>query len=137
LSTFWGITAGHCIDGLETTPRIFSIRMGSTMRNAGGKVIPVGKIYKHPSYNPDSLNYDVALLKTQPHRMTGTWIQPIPLPESGEIIKNRFSATVSGWGYMNAEDPILSNVLKYTTVVTVDQDQCNDDMKWHGGITDA
>ncbi|EDW59491.1 trypsin-4 [Drosophila virilis] len=134
----WAITAAHCIDGHENQPQEFTLRLGSVKRASGGSLMPVRTIYKHPSYDSRDMNFDVALLRTQPGALTmDPNVSPIGLPESGEPIEENLYAVVSGWGYMSSTESVLSSVLKYTTVQTVNQEKCHNDLRYHGGVTEA
>ncbi|XP_037952638.1 trypsin-4 [Teleopsis dalmanni] len=137
LDTVWAITAAHCVDGFEKLPLMFSLRIGSSTRMEGGEIVSITTIYKHPSYDADTMNYDIALLRTQPNRLRGDFVAPIKLPNVAEPILTDTVAIVSGWGHMSATEHVLSTTLKYTTVYAVDQAECNEAMKFQGGITEA
>ncbi|XP_017862340.1 PREDICTED: trypsin-4 [Drosophila arizonae] len=134
----WAITAAHCVDGHEKQPQEFTLRLGSVKRSSGGSVMSVRTIYKHPSYDAKDMNFDVALLRTQPGALTqNPNVSPIALPEAGAVIEENQLAVVSGWGYMSSTESVLSSTLKYTTVRTVNQERCHNDLRYHGGVTDA
>ncbi|XP_068153227.1 trypsin-4 [Drosophila tropicalis] len=139
ISGNWAITAAHCIDGHERSPQEFTLRLGSVLRSVGGDVQQVLAIYKHPSYDAKDMNFDVALLRTAAETLTSNngKVAPIQLPSIGEAINDSMPAIVSGWGHMSTTDPILSSVLKSTTVLTVNQQKCHNDLKFHGGVTEA
>lgn len=139
LSSNWAITAAHCIDGHEQQPREFTLRQGSIMRTSGGIVQPVKAIYKHPAYDRADMNFDVALLRTADGALSLPLgkVAPIRLPTVGEAISESMPAVVSGWGHMSTSNPVLSSVLKSTTVLTVNQEKCHNDLRHHGGVTEA
>ena len=113
--------------------------MGSKWRSRAGAIVPVKQIHSHPSYNPDNMNFDVALLKVREKTFIrdDLFIRPIKLTSLSAKIEDNTSATVSGWGYQNAGDHILSTELKYATVYTVNQQKCHESLYSHGGITNA
>lgn len=134
----WAITAAHCIDGHENQPQEFTLRLGSVSRSSGGSVMTVRTIYKHPSYDAKDMNYDVALLRTQTGALyVDSNVEPIGLPEAGQTITDNTPVVVSGWGHMSSSQAMLSPVLKYTTVLTVNQEKCQRDLSFHGGVSDA
>ncbi|XP_017076435.1 trypsin-4 [Drosophila eugracilis] len=139
LASNWAITAAHCIDGHERQPREFTLRQGSIMRSTGGSVQPVKAIHKHPAYDRADMNFDVALLKTADRALSSPLgkVAPIRLPAVGEAILDSVPAVVSGWGHMSTSNPVLSPVLKSTTVLTVNQEKCHNDLRHHGGVTEA
>lgn len=139
LNDAWAITAAHCVYDVEHTPRDVSLRMGSKFRTRDGALIAVQQIHCHPSYNPETMNFDVALLKVREKTFyrSDLPIKPIKLPKLSEKIPDNAAATVSGWGHQSSSDHNLSIQLKYTTVYTVDQTSCNNSLLSHGGITNA
>ncbi|XP_034660915.1 trypsin-4 [Drosophila subobscura] len=134
LASNWAITAAHCIDNHESSPREFTLRQGTVLRTTGGSVQPVQSIYKHPSYDRTDMNFDVALLRTAVGALSAT---PIRLPAVGAAIPEGMSAVVSGWGHMDIANPVLAPVLMSTTVQTVNQEKCHSALKNHGGVTEA
>lgn len=139
LSGNWAITAAHCIDGHESQPREFTLRQGSVQRATGGTVQPLKSIHKHPAYERADMNFDVALLRTADGALNFPLgkVAPIRLPAVGEAIADSLPAVVSGWGHMSTTNPVLSSVLKSTTVLTVNQERCQNDLRNHGGVTEA
>ncbi|XP_020799849.1 trypsin-4 [Drosophila serrata] len=139
LSGNWAITAAHCIDGHENQPREFTLRQGSVQRATGGTVQPLKSIHKHPAYDRADMNFDVALLRTADGALNYPLgkVAPIRLPAVGEAIADSLPAVVSGWGHMSTTNPVLSSVLKSTTVLTVNQEKCHNDLRNHGGVTEA
>lgn len=113
--------------------------MGSTWRTRDGVIVPVQQIHTHPSYNAETMNFDVSLLKVREntfHR-PDLYVKPIKLPGLSEKIPNNSVATVSGWGHQSSSDHNLSYQLKYTQVFTVDQVECNNSLRIHGGVSNA
>lgn len=139
LSGSWAITAAHCIDGHERQPNEFTLRLGSVFRASGGSVQPIKSIHKHPSYDRADMNLDVALLRTPEKALSSPLgkVAPIRLPAIGEAIGVNVPAVVSGWGHMSPTNPVLSSMLKSTTVLTVNQERCHNDLRNHGGVTEA
>lgn len=113
--------------------------MGSRWRSRSGVIVSVKQIHSHPSYNPDNMNFDVALLKVREKAFerNDLFIKPIKLIQLSAAIEDNTPATVSGWGYQSSGDHVLSTELKYATVYTVNQLKCNESLYSHGGITNA
>ncbi|XP_075166054.1 trypsin beta-like [Haematobia irritans] len=139
LNDAWAITAAHCVHDVLHKPREITLRMGSKYRTKDGLIIRVMQIYCHPSYNADTMNFDVALLKVREKsfRRVDLHVEPIKLPTFSAKIPINKAATVSGWGHQSSSLHILSTELKYTTVYTIDQTSCNESLSEHGGITNA
>lgn len=113
--------------------------MGSRWRSREGLIIPVKQIHSHPSYNPENMNFDVALLRVRENTFdrTDLPVSSIKLPQLSEKIPDNVAATVSGWGYQSSSEHLLTSELKYTTVYTVNQQKCHESLRSHGGITNA
>ncbi|XP_030374261.1 trypsin-4 [Scaptodrosophila lebanonensis] len=138
LEDSWALTAAHCVEGYEEEPKLFTLRLGSIQRSSGGSILEVRNIYRHPMYDPEDMNFDLALLRTAANAVRSVPnVSPIRLPEASELVPENTEAIVSGWGHMSTDEQILSPVLKYTTVMTVNQEKCQADLSEHGGITDA
>ncbi|KAJ4432547.1 hypothetical protein ANN_21170 [Periplaneta americana] len=60
ISANWAVTAGHCIIGSASS---LTLRAGSTYSNTGGTVHQVSQAIRHGSYNANTLDYDIAVLK--------------------------------------------------------------------------
>ncbi|XP_011190145.1 trypsin-4 [Zeugodacus cucurbitae] len=133
----WIVTAAHCIESYQKQPRVYSIRINSSNRVKGGAVVSISKIFKHPLYNSETMNFDVALIRTEKNRLRGEFVQPIKLPTENTPIMDNTEAVVSGWGHMSSSEHVLSELLKYTTVKVVNQQRCFDLMKTQGVVTEA
>jgi len=87
------------------------------------ELIPVHDIIRHPYYNPSrggSDPYDVALLtlqtdSTQPYVKLNT---NNAIPTSGQTL------TVMGWGITTVNDVTTPDVLQYTAVAAMTNDEC-------------
>ena len=70
LNENWVITAAHCVYG-RNNPAAFTIDAGITSRfttNSWSKTnLRVSKIIIHPSYNPNTITNDIALMKLSVH----------------------------------------------------------------------
>lgn len=71
------LTAAHCLQ-LQYNNRFFreyvkmlSIRVGSNNASFGGELLRVSEIYFHPNYKPQTLSFNVALLKVQKNMTFG------------------------------------------------------------------
>lgn len=135
LSKNWAITAAHCVYGYQKPSHIFSLRAGSIKRTSGGIIIEVDSIQLHPSYNPETISFDVALLQAGKHEILGDFIAPISLIELNIEITEGTSALVSGWGHFDTLEKKLSADLKFTNVITHDQKNCMEQLKMYGEVS--
>jgi trypsin len=109
-----------------------SIRAGSSAHASGGDVLSVKRIVQHPSYNPNTIDYDYSLLELDGDISFDTTKQPVPLPDQDEAIADGASTFVSGWG--NTQNPAeSSSILRGVYVPIVNLNTCNNN--YGGGIT--
>lgn len=55
------VTAAHCTEGIENASREVDVLVGTQRLDGSGRRIPVKRVTMHPSYDPDYLDYDVAV----------------------------------------------------------------------------
>lgn len=102
------LTAAHCItddSGLIIKDKI-QVRLGTNVLNNGsGTVISVKTISKHPLYNPDTYDYDVAILTLKTSVSLSNNINVINLPKACQsilcltgLVTPGTSVRAIGWG---------------------------------------
>ncbi|EFA02792.1 trypsin-7 [Tribolium castaneum] len=116
------ITAAHCTDGREASD--FSIRAGSTMRESGGQVAQVKKIYQNPNFNTNVNDYDVSILELASNLSFSNTISPITLAQQ-EIDPNSRAFTF-GWGTFRSDSSRLAPELQSVALRIVDKDTCQE-----------
>ena len=83
------LTAAHCIadDNGRIIKDKIQVRLGTNVLNNGsGTVISVKTISKHPLYNPDTVDYDVAILTLKTPVKLDDNINVINLPKACQSI---------------------------------------------------
>lgn len=117
------------IDSSRINPKSLSIRAGSTIREEGGIVVNVKKIYPHPDFNSSTYDYDVAILEFNVPINYGWGIQPIDLPEDNEAVKVGVYANITGWGDTK-ENGEPSKQLKLAQVPIMSNEKCKFFYSW-------
>ncbi|XP_058124441.1 trypsin-3-like isoform X1 [Anopheles ziemanni] len=134
LNSKWVLTAAHCTDSV-LVPTALAVRLGSSRHASGGTVLRIANIFQHPKYDPETTDFDFALLELQGELSFSDVVQPVALPEQGEPVEDGTLTTVSGWG--NTQSAAESNaVLRAANVPTVNQQECDLAYTAFGGITD-
>jgi trypsin len=95
----WLVTAAHCIYGMSTGRLKVYLGIHTLNRMESTTVMRlVQKIIQHPSYNPQTLNNDIALLKISAVSFSNT-VSPICLPKQGDnVAQPGKTGFVTGWG---------------------------------------
>ncbi|KAG5666309.1 hypothetical protein PVAND_017860 [Polypedilum vanderplanki] len=112
------VTAAHCLEDNDHTK--YTVRVGSTYRDQGGSIFQIIRIRKHHSYNPNTYDYDVAVVETF-FILTGGIAQRISLT----ISEPQYSSylTAAGWGmtdYLPGSNELLEVSIQY-----VNREICN------------
>jgi len=123
------VTAAHCIYG--TSADYFTVRTCSTYHASGGTVHNVTGGFYHGSFNPPSIDYDVAVLEIDPPITYSNCAQNIALEDSE--LSAGSSVVVTGWGRTIAGGPTSPSLLEATTEI-IDDSVCN--ASYTGRITD-
>ena len=115
------LTAAHCVSGQSAGS--LTVRVGSLRHATGGSTVKVSQIKSHTSYNPSTIDYDVALLITSTAiPIDGTNVKAVSLassePASGSTV------TVAGWGTTSQGAGTLPATLKRVDVNMVDRTTC-------------
>lgn len=100
----WVLTAAHCT--IDSAPSGVRVYVGSHLLSAGIRH-DVTTIRNHPSYNAQTISYDVAVLRVSPNIALNSLAQAIPLINrvvDGERLE------VSGWGRTSSSGPIPTNL---------------------------
>nr|WBB44917.1 mannose-binding lectin-associated serine protease precursor [Chrysogorgia stellata] len=108
LNEFWVITAAHCVVNSRShviRPRRFKVVLGlhntSRENETQVKEIGVGQIFEHRSFDPNTFEADLALLRLTEPAIIHDFVKPICLPDtdsSSEVIKPGARGVVAGWG---------------------------------------
>ncbi|XP_055531830.1 trypsin-1-like [Wyeomyia smithii] len=118
------LTAAHCVHYPHSEPADFSVRIGSTYRNEGGKLVAISKINIHPEYDDWSLECDIAVLKLAKSVSFDSTIKPITLPKKDFRIAEGTIASIAGWGGLHFQGPSTSH-LQQVSVPIVSNKACS------------
>jgi secreted trypsin-like serine protease len=140
----WVLTAAHCIslqNGGVTSPANVDIVAGIynlASPAAGYQQRNVTQIIRHPSYNPNTFDFDIALLRLQSAVTIGgsgaatTALVPLVPANIGSLAGT--NSWVTGWG--NTESvPMWPTELHEVQVPIIDNTVCNNGSHYGGSIT--
>ncbi|CAB3241145.1 unnamed protein product [Arctia plantaginis] len=90
------LTAAHCPHG--DAPFRWRARLGSSRANSGGTVFNFASISIHPSFNPNTMNNDVAIMRTSSNINYNNAIQPASIASPNYHLADNQVVWAAGWG---------------------------------------
>uniref|UniRef100_A0A182QM58 Peptidase S1 domain-containing protein n=1 Tax=Anopheles farauti TaxID=69004 RepID=A0A182QM58_9DIPT len=122
ISAYYAASSGHCTYSFTSLAGV-TIYAGTTSRTTGGRVFNVIGNVVHPQYDPDTFDFDVAVLRVQTPFTPNTNIAPVPLAPPDFVIPDRVQPTVIGWGRTSARGS-LSPSLRAVAIPVISNDAC-------------
>uniref|UniRef100_G3S3C4 Transmembrane serine protease 9 n=1 Tax=Gorilla gorilla gorilla TaxID=9595 RepID=G3S3C4_GORGO len=122
----WLVSAAHCFNEFQD-PTEWVAYVGATYLSgseASTVRARVAQIVKHPLYNADTADFDVAVLELTSPLPFGRHIQPVCLPAATHIFPPSKKCLISGWGYLKEDFLVKPEVLQKATVELLDQALC-------------
>jgi len=149
----WIVTAAHCINVyMQVLPELFHIVVGDHHRmhvEGSEQVVDIELIIKHESFDANTIDNDIALIKTKQKITYNEYVQPVCLPDSEFSYHTGKAAFISGWGSTEKVIPDISqalrkkkptrdspNVLQAAKVPLVNTTDCNATDKYQGLVTE-
>ncbi|XP_074060713.1 transmembrane protease serine 9 [Macrotis lagotis] len=126
LSAKWLVSAAHCFNEFQD-PTVWMAYAGTTFlsgSDSGTVKARIAQIIKHPFYNSDTADFDVAVLELGNPLPFTSHIQPVCLPSATHIFPPRKKCLISGWGYLKEDFLVKPEVLQKATVELLDQTLC-------------
>ncbi|MCA9737107.1 MAG: trypsin-like serine protease [Gemmatimonadetes bacterium] len=130
IASTWVMTAAHCVDELVAAD--VTVRVGSTLYNAGGTVANVVRVRIYPAYGQsETFDSDLALLELdRPFLVRRIW------PDDGTepaLSAPGVVGTIVGWGLTLAGGSV-SQVLQEAPLPVISNQQCGQAFQ---GLTDG
>ncbi|XP_053752828.1 transmembrane protease serine 9 isoform X1 [Panthera pardus] len=122
----WLVSAAHCFSGFQD-PAEWVAYAGTTHLSgaeASTVRVRVARITPHPLYNPDTADFDVAVLELDGPLAFGRHVQPVCLPAATHVFPPRRKCLISGWGYLKEDFLVKPETLQKATVELLDQGLC-------------
>ncbi len=113
----WVLSAAHCFsdDGWSPSVGQIQVRVGSKNMNSGGTIINAAQLVIYPSWNYDTDQNDVALIRLASAAPAGVPFQPII--GQGGVVSAGTAVTATGWGdTLEGGNPPLDGLLRQVTV---------------------
>lgn len=130
VGTQWIATAAHCVDSGTQASQV-QVLSGTASLEKGGQRVGVGAIAVHPRWNPDTSDFDIAIL-----RVSGNFDARSAVGVAvGDQLKVGQDIAITGWGALAWRDPKGSTSLREAVVPFVSRDTCNRNASYGGRIT--
>ncbi|XP_026480932.1 trypsin-3-like [Ctenocephalides felis] len=132
----WILTAAHCIENETNANKRYSVRVGSSTHEKGGKVYKVKETILHPEYDTYTVDFDVALIRlAEPISFTACTVRPIQIVDEGVKTLDGAMLTVTGWGSRTTGGDITTE-LRSVNVPYINKEKCDEYYSTSNGITD-
>ncbi|XP_073706508.1 ST14 transmembrane serine protease matriptase a [Garra rufa] len=137
ISERWLVTAAHCVqdDKIKySQPGTWEAFLGLHTQRDKTKATRrnLKQIIPHPSYNPYTYDYDIALMELDSPVTYSATIRPICLPTSKDVFPTGETVTITGWG-ATREGGSGATVLQKAKVRIINSTVC--DTLMNGQIT--
>merc|ERR1711971_426568 len=117
------LTAAHCYYGKDLNAGNFFIAAGAVhLQDASAQTAFVESITLHESYNPTTINNDLAILKLKTPLTFNDKVRPACLPDAS--FNPEGIAVASGWGLTGQFPDVRPFDLQYVTKPVIVRDQC-------------
>merc|ERR1739844_51340 len=121
------LTAAHCYYQNPTASNYFIAAGATHVTDSSAQVAYVESITLHPSYNHQTINNDVAIVKLKTALTFNNKVQPACLPAAS--LTPSGIAVASGWGLVGQEPDQGTHNLMYVTKPVILNTQCRN-TKW-------
>lgn len=121
------LTAGHCV---RSNPWrngwiVLQVLAGSTNNTGEGENQQLRKVVRvvtHPRFGVGIYQNDISILFVDEKFVYNAFIQPIKLPQQGEVIEAGSAVTIAGWGLFDAGLP--RELLRYANLSIIADEVC-------------
>ncbi|KAI4489475.1 hypothetical protein M0802_011087 [Mischocyttarus mexicanus] len=122
ISKEWVITAAHCVQ--SSYVELISIKAGVSDLKKLGTVLRAREILTHGLYDPNTSDYDIALIRLERPLSFGYTIQPVLLPQNTDQYAAGTKADVTGWGVLK-NNGVMTDNLREVRVPIISNSNCS------------
>ncbi|CAH0581639.1 unnamed protein product [Chrysodeixis includens] len=114
------LSAAHCVyyDVVEG----IRVRIGSSYRNTGGRVLTLAALLVYPDYSIDRYDHDVSILRTAVEITYSATVQPAPIAGASYNLADNEVVWAAGWGLTELDVP--SDQLRDVQVWSIRHETC-------------
>ncbi|NXL91740.1 CTRL protease, partial [Alectura lathami] len=134
INEYWVVTAAHC----EFSPYSHVVVLGEYNLSLQGEAVQVKTVSKaitHPSWNADTFNNDITLLKLSSPAQLGSRVSPVCLAPANLALDSNLQFVTTGWGRTRTTSNALAERLQQVTLPLISESQCK--QYWGSSITSS
>ncbi|XP_030044001.1 chymotrypsinogen A-like [Microcaecilia unicolor] len=125
LNAWWILSAAHCF--IDSSSYSVKVEVGVTYFQQKKELKRVKTIFSHPLYDPNKLDYDIALLLLIEPIQFNVLKRPICLPAAGELEYDDWhTCYVVGWGTVDYNNYRVERKLRKALVLLIKFKTCQD-----------
>ncbi|XP_021564685.1 transmembrane protease serine 9-like, partial [Carlito syrichta] len=101
----WLVSAAHCFNEFQDPAEWVAYAGATSLSGSEASTVRarVAQIIRHPRYDPDTADFDVAALQLSRPLPFGRHIQPVCLPAASHAFPPGKKCLISGWGYLRED----------------------------------
>ncbi|XP_017264382.1 elastase-1 [Kryptolebias marmoratus] len=126
----WVLTAAHCVQGYSSL-RVALGDLQLHYSHGTEQFRSVKNVYVHPDWNMDSISSgnDIALLQLSSAVSVNSYVRPINLPKTGEILPHNHPCYITGYGRTSTGGSMSNHMMKAYLPI-VDHQTCTSSGWW-------
>ncbi|XP_066569478.1 chymotrypsin A [Amia ocellicauda] len=122
ISETWVVTAAHC--GVSLSHRVVLGEHDRSSPAEDVQVMRIAQVFKHPKYNPFTINNDITLIKLASPARLGMRVSPVCLAETGDDFPGGMRCVTSGWGLTRYNAPDTPSLLQQAALPLLTKADC-------------
>ncbi|XP_071322412.1 chymotrypsin-like protease CTRL-1 isoform X2 [Trachinotus anak] len=123
----WVLTAAHCFSSTNTSDLV--VYLGRNIKqgpNVNEQSRSVSQVIRHPNYNYNTGDNDIALLRLSSTVKFTNYIRPVCLAAAGSVFPAAATCWVTGWGRIQSDKPAPAYIpLQEVSVLVMSNSQCS------------
>ncbi|XP_074085604.1 atrial natriuretic peptide-converting enzyme isoform X2 [Macrotis lagotis] len=126
----WVLTVAHCFEGRENAA-VWKVVLGINNLDHPSIFMQtrlVKTIILHPRYNRAVVDYDISIVELNEDIRETSYVRPVCLPRSGQVVEPDTYCYITGWGHMGNKMPFKLQEGE-VRIISLEQCQSYFDMK--------